>query len=420
MDIPKEVLEEVDFQVAELKRGVVDLQTEDDLRKKLAKSLITKTPLRVKAGFDPTAPDLHLGHTVVMMKMRRFQELGHTAVFLIGDFTSRIGDPTGRNDTRPVLTEEEIQNNAETYRNQVFQVLDPEKTEVCLNSDWFMKLGAADMVQLASRMTVARMLERDDFKKRFHGGRAIGVHEFLYPLTQGYDSVAIKADVELGGTDQLFNLLVGRELQRDYKQSPQVVMTMPLLEGLDARNQDGVLVGQKMSKSLGNYVGIQEPANTQFGKLMSISDDLMWRYYELISSIMSADLAKLRADVAEGKLHPMDLKKQFAREVVERFHGTEAAGASQLDFETRFSRREIPEDLPEVVVESSNPDGISITHLLREAGLSTSGKEARRSCIQGAVRVDGEKIADPHFCVPVGTEAVVQVGRRKMARVTVS
>ena len=410
----------LDEQAEVLCSGVVDVHTEADFRKKLASSIRTGKPLRVKLGCDPTAPDLHLGHSVVLMKLRQFQDMGHTAVFLIGDFTARIGDPSGRSDTRPTLSDDEIQENAETYRRQVFRVLDPERTEVVFNSSWFNEIRAADMIRLAGRMTVARMLERDDFKKRFQGERPIGVHEFLYPLTQGYDSVAIKADVELGGTDQLFNLGVGRELQRDHQQSPQVVLTMPLLEGLDGRMQDGVLVGKKMSKSLGNYVGIEEPPKTQFGKLMSISDDLMWRYYRLISVKSDSDVAQMESDVAADRQHPMDLKKHLACELVARYHGEDAAQDARQDFEARFSRREIPDDIPEVVVSATGDDGIPITSLLREAGLASSGKEARRSCMQGAVRVDGEKVSDPNQCLSPGAQFVVQVGRRKIARVTVA
>jgi len=418
-EISPELQHRVDEQLRALCDGVVDVQTEDGLRKKLVHSLRTDTPLRVKLGCDPTAPDLHLGHSVVLMKLRQFQDLGHIAVFLIGDFTARIGDPSGRSDTRPVLTDEEIQVNAETYRRQVSKVLDPERTEVVFNSTWFNEIRAADMIRLAGRMTVARMLERDDFKKRYQAERPIGVHEFLYPLTQGYDSVAIKADVELGGTDQLFNLGVGRELQRDHGQAPQVVLTMPLLEGLDGRMQDGVLVGKKMSKSVGNYIGIEEPPGTQFGKLMSISDELMWRYYNLISSKSAHEVSEMQVGAAEGRLHPMDLKKQLACELVARYHGDGEAIAAKEDFEARFSRHEVPQDVPEVAVDATGGDGIPITSLLREAGLAPSGKEARRSCIQGAVRVDGEKISDPTQCIRPGAQVIVQVGRRKIARVTV-
>ena len=418
-ELSPELASRVDEQMSILCEGVVDVQTRGDLRKKLIHSLRTDTPLRVKLGCDPTAPDLHLGHTVVLMKLRQFQDLGHIALFLIGDFTARIGDPSGRSDTRPVLTDEEIRENAETYRRQVFRVLDPERTEVVFNSTWFNEIRAADMIRLAGRMTVARMLERDDFKKRYQAERPIGVHEFLYPLTQGYDSVAIKADVELGGTDQLFNLGVGRELQRDHDQAPQVVMTMPLLEGLDGRMQDGVLVGKKMSKSVGNYVGIEEAPKTQFGKLMSISDELMWRYYELISSRSAEEVVELKAGVDEGRLHPMDLKKGLAGELVARYHGEQEAQAARDDFEARFSRREIPDDIPEFDVAATGADGIPITSLLREAGLAPSGKEARRSCMQGAVRVDGEKVNDPNQLLPSGAQVIVQVGRRKIAKVRV-
>ena len=414
-----EILAEVDRQIEILRQGIVDLQTEKDLRKKLEKSLTRKKPLMVKLGADPTAPDIHLGHAVVLTKLRAFQDLGHMVTFLIGDFTALIGDPTGKKEMRPMLSEDEVQANAQTYIKQVYKILDPDKTVIRFNSEWMKKMSATDLIRLAGRMTVARMLERDDFKKRYTAGIPIGIHEFLYPMVQGYDSVALEADVELGGTDQLFNLLVGRELQRHWDQAPQVVITVPLLEGTDARMVDGVLTGAKMSKSLGNYVGISEPAPTQFGKIMSISDELMWRYYLLLSGKTEAELEQLKAEVATGALHPMDAKKALARLLVGRFHGTDAALQAQQDFETRFSKREIPDDLPEKTVQATADAGIALFQLLREAGLAPSGKEARRSCQQGAVRIEGEKILDPNHQVPSGSEQIVQVGRRRIAKVRV-
>jgi tyrosyl-tRNA synthetase len=410
---------EIDRQVAILKQGIVDLQTEKDLRIKLRKSLTEGRPLMVKLGADPTAPDIHLGHAVVLTKLRAFQDLGHQVTFLIGDFTALIGDPTGKKEMRPMLSEDEVNANAETYIKQVYKILNPDQTVIRFNSEWMKKMSATDLIRLAGRMTVARMIERDDFKKRYTAGIPIGIHEFLYPMVQGYDSVALEADVELGGTDQLFNLLVGRELQRHWDQAPQVVMTVPLLEGTDARVIDGVLTGAKMSKSLGNYVGISEPAPTQFGKIMSISDDLMWRYYLLLSGKTESELEGLKASVADGSLHPMEAKKALARLLVERFHGPEAAVGAQQDFETRFSKREIPEDLPEKSVEATSDEGIALFQLLREAGLAPSGKEARRSCQQGAVRIDGDKVMDPNHQLLKGSEQIVQVGRRRIARVNV-
>lgn len=409
----------VDAQLETLSTGVVELHGRDELRSRLADALRDDRPLRVKAGFDPTAPDLHLGHTVVLMHLRRFQQLGHKVVFLIGDFTARIGDPTGKKEMRPPLSAEAIAANAETYTRQVFKILDREQTEVRFNAEWLLRLDAADMVRLAAQMTVARMLERDDFRKRYQGGLPIGVHEFLYPLVQAYDSVALEADVELGGTDQLFNLLVGRELQRAHGQAPQIVMTLPLLEGLDARLVDGALEGAKMSKSLGNYVGIEEPASDQYGKLMSISDELMWRYWLLVSGEGADEVAAREAAVAAGQEHPMAAKKALARAVVARYHGAAAAEAAAADFDTRFSKREIPADLPEHDVPAGD-DGAGLIDVLRTTGLASSGKEARRACAQGAVRIDGERVDDPTHRLPAGFDGVVQVGRRRMARVRVT
>ena len=390
-----------------LKRGTVEVLLEQDLKKKLA----TGRPLRVKAGFDPTAPDLHLGHTVLLTKLRQFQELGHEALFLIGDFTGMIGDPTGKSVTRKALTREEVLENARTYEQQIFKVLDPERTLVVFNSSWMGEMSAAELIQLAARQTVARMLERDDFAKRYGSGQPIAIHEFLYPLVQGYDSVALRADVELGGTDQKFNLLVGRQLQEAYGQEPQVVVTMPLLEGLD-----GV---QKMSKSLGNYVGIDEPPAEMFGKLMSVSDTLMWRYFELLSlDTTPAEQARLRAQAEAGEANPRDAKVRLAQELVGRYHGPAAARGALEDFERRFRQREIPEEMPERRVEA--PAGrLPIGNLLKAADLAASTSEGMRMVRQGAVRIDGERVEDPHLEVSSGTTHVYQVGKRKFARVSV-
>jgi tyrosyl-tRNA synthetase len=391
-----------------LRRGTVEILLEQDLVRKLERG----RPLRVKAGFDPTAPDLHLGHTVLLTKLRQFQDLGHEALFLIGDFTGMIGDPTGKNTTRKPLSRDEVIENARTYEQQIFKVLDPEKTLVMFNSSWMNEMSAADLIQLAAKHTVARMLERDDFSKRYAAGQAIAVHEFLYPLIQGYDSVAMRADVELGGTDQKFNLLVGRQLQEAYGQEPQVVVTMPILEGLD-----GV---QKMSKSLGNYIGIDEPAGEQFGKLMSVSDALMWRYFELLSIDTGPDeLAALRAAAERGEVNPRDAKVRLALELVGRYHGSQAARAALEDFERRFRRGEMPEAMPEVQV--SAPGGrLAIASLLRAADLTGSTSEAIRMIRQGAVRIDGERVEDTRLEVAAGTTHVYQVGKRRFARVSVS
>ncbi len=418
-ELSPEIRQEIDRQVAALCGGIIDLQTEADLRSKLARSIKNNQPLRVKLGADPTAPDIHLGHAVVLTKLRQFQDLGHRVIFLIGDFTARIGDPSGKKEMRPMLDEAAIAENANTYTKQVFKILNPDQTEIRFNSEWMGELNAAGVVSLASNMTVARMLERDDFEKRYTEGRPIGIHEFLYPLVQGYDSVALEADVEIGGSDQLFNLLVGREIQKNHGQEPQVVMTVPLLEGTDARFENGQIVGAKMSKSLGNYVGIEEAPETQFGKLMSISDPLMWRYYLLLSGKSKSEIDDLQKGVANEEVHPMAVKKALAHDLVSRFHGPDAADRAQQDFETRFSKREIPEDLPEFEIENTVDQGAGLIHVLREAQLVSSGKEARRSCQQGAVRIEGEKISDPNYVLAIGSQVVVQVGRRKMARVTV-
>ena len=387
-----------------IRRGADELILEEDLVRKLARA----KPLRVKAGFDPTAPDLHLGHTVLLNKMRQFQDLGHHVMFLIGDFTGMIGDPSGRNATRPPLTPEQIAANAETYKSQVFKVLHADKTEIMFNSTWSTQLGASGIIKLSATYTVARMLERDDFAKRYAEQRPISIHEFLYPLIQGYDSVAMKADVELGGTDQKFNLLVGRELQKHFGQEPQVILTMPLLEGLDGVN--------KMSKSLGNYVGIHDPPGEMFGKLMSVSDDLMWRYIELLSFESSATIAQWKRSVAEGA-NPRDTKVRFSQEIVARFHDREAAKHALEDFESRFRHGGVPEDLVEQVLTVPR-GGASIVQVLKASGLCSSASEAVRMIEQGGVRVDGEKVSDKAAKLAAGATYVLQVGKRKFAKAT--
>jgi len=392
-----------DDQLAEIRRGTSDILVDAELRARLA----TGRPLVIKAGFDPTAPDLHLGHTVLINKLRTFQQLGHTVVFLIGDFTGLIGDPTGRNVTRPPLTREEVAANAATYERQIFRILDPDRTRIEFNSRWMGAMDAAGLVQLAARHTVARMLERDDFQQRYAANKPIAIHEFLYPLVQGYDSVMLRSDVELGGTDQRFNLLVGRQLQQDYGQPPQIVITMPLLEGLDGVN--------KMSKSLGNYVAITDPPGEMFGKLMSVSDDLMWRYFELLSFRSAADLERLRQQVADG-LNPRDAKFELAREIVARFHGPEAGEAAQADFVHRFRDRGIPEEM-ELAELSAPPAGLVITHLLRQAELVASNAEAARMVEQGAVRIDGERVSSRDLVLKAPADLVVQVGKRRFKRI---
>jgi tyrosyl-tRNA synthetase len=391
--------------MAEIRRGADEILIEKDLEQKLAEG----RPLRIKAGFDPTAPDLHLGHTVLINKLRQFQDLGHEAIFLIGDFTGMIGDPTGKNVTRKPLTPHEVAENARTYQEQIFKILDPERTRIEFNSRWFGPMKAAELVQLASRHTVARMLERDDFSKRYAAGQPIAIHEFLYPLVQGYDSVALEADVELGGTDQKFNLLVGRQLQEQFGQKPQVVLTMPLLEGLD-----GV---QKMSKSLGNYIGITELPDDMFGKVMSVSDDLMWRYFELLSLRPASEIVALRERVAAGA-NPRDAKFELGEELVARFHGHAAARSAREAFVARFQKGAMPEDIPDLEVESV--DGcIGLAALLKAAGLTPSTSEALRMLKQGAVRIDGERVADRSLELTAGSTHVYQVGKRRFARVTV-
>ena len=396
----------VEESLAIIKRGADELLIESELAEKLK----TGRPLRVKAGFDPTAPDLHLGHTVLINKLRHFQDLGHHVMFLIGDFTGMIGDPSGKNTTRPPLTREQIMENARTYQDQVFKILDPEKTEICFNSGWIEALGTAGMIKLAASYTVARMLERDDFSKRYRNGQPIAVHEFLYPLCQGYDSVALKTDMELGGTDQKFNLLVGRELQKQYGQAPQCILTMPLLEGLDGVN--------KMSKSLGNYIGISEPPREIFGKLMSVSDDLMWRYYDLLSFRTLAEIARFKQEVAEGR-NPRDLKVILAQEIVARFYDTQAATEALADFEARFRHGALPDDIPEISLLSVDGE-LAVAQMLKQAGLVSSTSEALRMIGQGGVKIDGERIEDKNLRLKAGNELIVQIGKRKFARVKIS
>lgn len=388
-----------------IKRGAQDLLLETELRERLQSG----RSLRIKAGFDPTAPDLHLGHTVLINKLRQFQELGHEVLFLIGDFTGMIGDPTGKNVTRKPLSRDEVIENARTYEQQIFKILDPQKTLVMFNSSWMGEMSAADLIGLAAQHTVARMLERDDFHKRYTGGQPIAIHEFLYPLVQGYDSVALKADVELGGTDQKFNLLVGRELQKHYGQPPQVVITMPLLVGLDGAN--------KMSKSLGNAIGIAEPPNEMFGKLMSISDELMWSYIELLSFESNATVQGWRKEFVEGR-NPRDIKVQFAQEIVARFHNQQAADAALADFEARFRRGALPDDMPEKTLQAEG-DGLPIAQLLKQAGLTASTTEALRMIEQGGVKLNAEKVSDKAMKISRGETVVVQVGKRKFARVKI-
>ena len=388
------------------KRGCSELIIEAEFVEKLRKG----RPLRVKAGFDPTAPDLHLGHTVLINKLRQLQDLGHHVIFLIGDFTGLIGDPTGKNATRPPLTREQIAENAKTYQAQVFKILDPAKTEVAFNSTWMDKLTSVDMIRLAAKYNVARMLERDDFGKRYKGGQPIAIHEFLYPLVQGYDSVALKADLELGGTDQKFNLLVGRELQKDYGQPSQCILTMPLLEGLDGVN--------KMSKSLGNYIGITESPEQIFGKLMSISDELMWRYLELLSFESLATIGKWKEEVAGGR-NPRDIKVLLAQEIVARFHDRAAAEKALSDFEARFKQGQVPEEMPEYTLSAAG-EAILFYQVLKQAGLTASTSEAMRMIEQGGVKLDGEKVSDKALKLSAGGPFVIQVGKRKFARVLIS
>ncbi|MEN0677624.1 tyrosine--tRNA ligase [Plesiomonas shigelloides] len=391
--------------LAVIKRGVEDLLPEDELIAKLKEG----RPLRVKLGADPTAPDIHLGHTVILTKLRQFQDLGHEVIFLIGDFTGMVGDPSGKNTTRPPLTKEQVMANAETYKEQVFKVLDPAKTRIEFNSSWLGEMGAEGMIRLASRQTVARMLERDDFKKRFHDHQSIAIHEFMYPLLQGYDSVALEADVELGGTDQRFNLLMGRELQKEYGQKPQIVITMPLLVGLDGE--------KKMSKSAHNYIGISEAPSEMFGKVMSISDELMWDWYVLLSFRPLAEIEEFKARVAAGTLNPRDVKVWLAKEIIARFHSQADADAAEQEFINRFQKGAMPDEMPELTLDAGS-EGIAIANLLKDADLVASTSEALRMIKQGGVKIDGEKVDDAKLTLSAGSTAVYQVGKRKFARVT--
>jgi tyrosyl-tRNA synthetase len=401
-------MKSVTEQIALIERGAVDFHSREDLVRKLTRSLETGVPLIIKAGFDPTAPDLHFGHTVLIQKLRHFQLLGHDVHFLIGDFTGLIGDPTGKSDTRPPLTVEDVKRNAETYKEQVFKILDPEKTKVVFNSTWLGKLTSYEMIRLASELTVARMLERDDFKKRFESNRPISIHEFLYPLIQGYDSVAMRADVELGGTDQLFNLLMGRDLQRSRGQEPQVVLTTPLLEGLDGVN--------KMSKSLGNYIGISESPDSIFGKIMSISDDLMFRYYELLSDLPMTEIHTLKDKIAAGLIHPKAAKVQLAKEMVARFHNQAAAEDAERNFEQVFARHEAPDEIEEVRIAATEAE-IWVPKLLFDAGLVKSTSDGRRMIQQHAVSIEGEKVDDVNAVVPAEGAVLLKVGKRRFCRV---
>ena len=394
---------ELERQLEQIRRGSVEIINEEELIGKLRRG----APLRIKAGFDPTAPDLHLGHTVLIQKLKHFQELGHQVIFLIGDFTGMIGDPTGKSETRKKLTREEVLRNAETYKKQIFKILDPDRTEIAFNSTWMDKFSAADFIELCSRYTVARMLERDDFEKRFKGNQPISIHEFLYPLVQGYDSVALRADVELGGTDQKFNLLMGRHLQREHAQASQIVLTMPILEGLD-----GI---QKMSKSLGNYIGIDEAPGDMFGKLMSISDELMWRYYELLSDRSLDQIRSLREQVQSGALHPKTAKEDLAEEITARFHSAEAAVAAREGFNAVFAKQGIPEDI-EVFAASA---GILLVDVLSESGVCSSKGDARRMCKQNAVTIDGRKEDDAAFAFACG-EYVLKIGKKRFLKLVVA
>ncbi len=395
----------IDEQIEFIKKGAVDVIREEDLRKKLERSAKTGKPLRVKWGADPTAPDIHVGHTVVIRKLKAFQDLGHTAIFLIGDFTGMIGDPSGKNATRPPLSREEILTNAETYKTQIFKLLDPEKTEIRFNSEWFEAQGAAGFIKLASHTTVRQILERDDFEKRMTENRPIALHELLYPLVQGYDSVALRSDIELGGTDQKFNLLMGRNLQREYQQEPQVIITTPLLEGLDGVN--------KMSKSLNNYIGIDEPANEMFGKVMSISDELMWKYYELLTDLPPTEIEAMKS----GDENPRNLKVNLAKLIIKDFHSTEDAEKAEEDFVARFVKKEIPDEIEETLVSAGN---YNLAELLVQTNLAPSKKEARRLIEQGGVKLDGEKVSNTAAEIELNGEILLQVGKRRFLKIKVS
>lgn len=402
---------DLERQLAEIRRGVAEIVPENELVEKLKKAIATGKPLRVKLGLDPTAPDIHLGHTVVLNKLRTFQDLGHEVIIIIGDFTGRIGDPTGKSETRKQLTEEEVQANARTYQEQIFKILDPAKTRVVFNSQWLAPLTFTDVIQLAAKYTVARMLEREDFSKRFKEGAPISIHEFFYPLMQGYDSVALEADVELGGTDQKFNLLMGRHLQKEFGQEPQIALMMPILEGLDGVN--------KMSKSLGNYIGINEAPEEMYGKTMSIPDELMLRYFELVTRVSLEELAQIKAGLAEGKLHPRDVKMRLAREIVSMYHGPEAARQAEEHFVRVFQQRHLPEEIPVYQLPANELEGgtIGLSKLLQLSGLAASNSEARRLIAQGGVKVNEEKVTDPLMRINVQDGLILQVGKRKFARV---
>jgi len=403
------LVKSLDEQLALIKQGCQEIIREEELKARLKEAIATGKPLRVKAGFDPTAPDLHLGHTVLIQKLKHFQDLGHQVIFLIGDFTGLIGDPSGKSETRPPLTEEEVKANAATYERQIFKILDKEKTGIDFNSRWMKQMSAQDLIKLAARHTVARMLEREDFHKRYASQTPISIHEFLYPLIQGYDSVALKADVELGGTDQTFNLLVGRDLQREYGQQPQVVITMPLLEGLD-----GV---QKMSKSLGNYVGIDEAPGVMFGKIMSISDPLMLRYFELLTDIAPGELARLQEDLAQGGKHPRQVKEDLAVELVARYHGKEAGLEAAREFARIFREKGLPEEIKEVALKAEGPK-LWLPKAMVDAGLTAGTSEARRLIAQGGVQVDGEKVTNANLELAVGKSYLLKVGKRRFVKVT--
>ncbi|MCB9638728.1 MAG: tyrosine--tRNA ligase [Myxococcales bacterium] len=404
-------------QLQEIKRGIVELHVENELLQKLERSVKTGKPLRVKAGFDPTAPDLHIGHTVLMSVMRRFQDLGHTAIFLVGDFTAQIGDPTGKKSTRPLLSPEEIKANAQTYIEQVMKILDPARTEVRYNSEWMNKLDSVGMIRLAAQSTVQQMLTRNDFNQRKESNTPIAVHEFLYPLVQAYDSVVLEADVELGGTDQLFNLMLGRQIQKAYNQESQIVITTPLLEGTDGRLVDGKLVGEKMSKSLGNYIGVNEANTDIFGKMMSISDALMWRYYELLSQRSFEEVQQLRQAVESGQHHPMDAKRQLAREIVTRFHGQDAAVEAEEHFQRTVVNKEDPDEMPTVTLPFEG-EPFSLFVALQKAGLAPSSSQARRLIQQGAVTLDGEKADNPQLPLGIG-EYTLKSGKRNFCRLVI-
>ncbi|MGB5191479.1 MAG: tyrosine--tRNA ligase [Polyangiales bacterium] len=400
-------------QFAELKRGVVDLHVEAELLERLNAG----KPLKIKAGFDPTRPDLHLGHTVLLNKMRQFQELGHDVVFIVGDFTAQIGDPSGRSSTRPVPTRDEILEGARTYAEQAFKILDQDRTQIVYNSEWLGKMAFDDVIRLAGKYTLARMMERDDFRRRWSEHQSISIHELLYPLAQAYDSVVLKCDVELGGTDQLFNLLVGREIMREMGQRPQIVMTTPILEGINARSEDGKIVGAKMSKSLDNYVGVAEPPKEQLGKLMSISDDLMWRYYELLSTHAAQEIERRKRACADGTMNPRDAKLALAKEIVGRYHDEAEADAAEASWLAQFSKRQVPDDMPEHEV---NIDGESIwvPKLLSDLGLARSSSDGRRRIQQGGVEVDGERVTDPQTNLQKGRRSIIKAGKRAWAAVT--